>query len=130
MAGRGPARPGSARHGLAGPGRAGHGGARQGPAGLGTAGQGKGADGPFLKIERNESNSMTDNCTTPTPRCPKCGRPTATTSGNNDHVFYSHHCKLEFEDCDDGETGYGRPDRIAERNENLQRKPFWAKRRY
>ena len=67
MAGRGPARPGSARRGLAGPGWAGQGGARQGPAGLGTAGQGKGADGPFLKIERNESNSMTDNCTTPTP---------------------------------------------------------------
>lgn len=57
------------------------------------------------------------------PRCPRCGKKTATPSAENNHAFYCHHCKQVFEAIDDGTIGYGDPARIVERDERqrLQR---------
>jgi hypothetical protein len=58
---------------------------------------------------------MTDNCT---PKCVRCGSQKHVHSeGSNPHQFYCGRCKISFEDVDDGEVGYGNPERFATRNE-------------
>ena len=54
------------------------------------------------------------------PRCPRCGKKTATPSAENNHAFYCHHCKQAFEAIDDGTIGKGDPARIAERREQRE----------
>jgi len=49
-------------------------------------------------------------------RCPKCGRRSTTASAGN-HRWYCHHCRMEFEDQDDGDITYGRPEKRLERDE-------------
>lgn len=49
-------------------------------------------------------------------KCPKCGR-TTSTPGDRQHVWYCHHCRAYFEDVDDGDVGYGRPEKRLERAE-------------
>lgn len=51
--------------------------------------------------------------TTSEARCPRCNRRTSTTSSANQHAFYCHHCKMEFEAVDDGDIGYRRPETNA-----------------
>lgn len=41
------------------------------------------------------------------PKCPRCGKKTATPSAENNHAFYCHHCKQAFEAIDDGTIGKG-----------------------
>ena len=53
-------------------------------------------------------------------RCPRCGKNSYTTSGENNHAFYCHHCRLAFEAIDDGTIGKGDPARIAERREQRE----------
>ena len=48
-------------------------------------------------------------------KCPKCGRKTTAPWGDED--FFCHHCKMAFSTQDDGDFGYGRPDKVAERRE-------------
>ncbi|MBN2133636.1 MAG: hypothetical protein JW741_29310 [Sedimentisphaerales bacterium] len=55
--------------------------------------------------------------------CPRCGHRTVTTSGANDHAWYCHDCRMEFEDVDDGDVGYGPPDRRLRREERRGRYP-------
>ena len=57
---------------------------------------------------------MIDNCTS---KCPRCGRPSSTTTATNNHTYWCGYCRMEFEDCADGDFGYGDPARIAERRE-------------
>ena len=54
------------------------------------------------------------------PRCPRCGRPSATPHGNRD--YYCHTCRQAFDPTDDGDIGYQQPDRIAERREEHARR--------
>ncbi len=54
------------------------------------------------------------------PKCPRCGKKTATPSAENNHAFYCHHCKQAFEAIDDGTIGKGDPSRIAERREQRE----------
>jgi len=49
------------------------------------------------------------------PRCPLCGTMSRTTSHGKDR-WYCHHCRMEFEP-DDGDIGYGRPEKRLEREE-------------
>jgi hypothetical protein len=65
-----------------------------------------------------QKNAATSKPTAAEPlaKCPWCN--------TNKHVrltgfrhFYCGRCGREFDDCDDGETGYGRPEKYAERNE-------------
>jgi hypothetical protein len=55
---------------------------------------------------------MTDNCT---PRCPRCGKPSATPHG--ERAYYCFNCRMAFEDGDDGTISYGPPDRRLLREE-------------
>lgn len=60
---------------------------------------------------------MMDNCA---PRCPWCGTAkSVSASGTNPHAFYCGRCSREFEDIDDGDVGYGRPEKRLERKEKL-----------
>jgi hypothetical protein len=53
-----------------------------------------------------------------TPTCPRChSRRHVIPSGQNVHTFACRKCQIQFEDGDDGEVGYGRPEKYAERNE-------------
>ena len=62
--------------------------------------------------------ACSDSCSC-TPKCPRChSTHHVRESGNNHHVFYCGKCGREFEDVDDGEVGYGRPDRRLIRKEN------------
>jgi tRNA(Ile2) C34 agmatinyltransferase TiaS len=54
-----------------------------------------------------------------TAKCPMCGHLTATTSQSG---FYCYDCKMEFDDRDDGDVGYQRPETIASRREEYQRR--------
>jgi len=56
-------------------------------------------------------------------RCPRCGRRTDTALGENEHAWYCHHCGMAFEDVDDGDVGYGPPDRRMRREERRGRYP-------
>lgn len=56
-----------------------------------------------------------------TPRCPKCGRPSRTPHGDHAREFYCHSCRMSFEDADDGDIGYGRPEKRIERSERTNR---------
>jgi len=56
-------------------------------------------------------------------RCPRCGRLTNTASAENDHAWYCHHCRMAFEAVDDGDVGYGPPDRRLRREERRGRYP-------
>lgn len=58
-----------------------------------------------------------------TSRCPRCGRPSATTTATNDHTFWCSHCSIEFDDQDDGDVGYGTPERHAMRHERQAPRP-------
>jgi len=55
---------------------------------------------------------------TSSPKCPWCNtRKHVRTSGTNRHAFYCGRCGREFEDVDDGDVAYGRPDRRMIRQE-------------
>lgn len=55
-------------------------------------------------------------------RCPRC-RQRSKTPTATPHAFYCHQCKMEFDASgDDGEVGYGRPEKVAERHERLTAK--------
>ena len=52
------------------------------------------------------------------PHCPWCNtNKHVRTSGTNLHAFYCGRCGREFEDVDDGDVGYGRPEKRMEREE-------------
>jgi transposase-like protein len=51
-----------------------------------------------------------------TARCPRCHRVSHSPSQGKDR-WYCHHCKLEFESTDDGDVGYGRPEKRLEGEE-------------
>jgi ribosomal protein L37AE/L43A len=53
------------------------------------------------------------NTDTPTARCPKCHRPTATPHAGNNKTWFCFHCAMPFEDEDDGLIGYRRPEANA-----------------
>lgn len=49
-------------------------------------------------------------------KCPHCGSPK--TRPNGDKLHYCVRCAMLFDESgDDGDIGYGRPDKIAERRE-------------
>ena len=54
------------------------------------------------------------------PKCPRCQRKTATTSGTTPRAYFCPHCRIEFEPESDGDIGYGDPARIAERREQRE----------
>ena len=58
------------------------------------------------------TNSETDR-----PRCPLCGRIEAVISAAGRGRWYCRHCGMEFDDEDDGDIGYGPPDRRLRRQE-------------
>lgn len=58
-----------------------------------------------------------------TPRCPWCNTARHVRESNaNLHAFYCGKCGREFEDVDDGDIAYGRPDRRLIRQENAKDK--------
>jgi ribosomal protein L37AE/L43A len=60
---------------------------------------------------------MPDECL---PRCPRCHTRKVRESGPKN--FYCTECRMEFDGSgDDGEIGYGSPERFAVRNENHAR---------
>ena len=63
---------------------------------------------------------MKTNGESETARCPSCGHGTATKSGSTARAWYCHECRLEFEPEDDGDIGYGRPEKRLEREERAQ----------
>ncbi len=57
------------------------------------------------------------------PSCPWCHTAiNVITSGTTWRAWYCRRCGREFEAEDDGDIGYGRPDRIAERREEWERR--------
>ena len=56
-------------------------------------------------------------------RCPRCGRVSHTTSGENARAWYCHECRMPFEDVDDGDISYEPPDRRMRREERRGRYP-------
>lgn len=68
--------------------------------------------------------------TTDTARCPRCGRRTATPSAANPHAWFCHHCTMEFEDVDDGDVGYGRPEKRIEREERVRERQHTRARKH
>ena len=52
-------------------------------------------------------------------RCPRCGRQTHT-AGDQPHVWYCHQCGMYFDDSEDGDVGYGRPEKRLEREERAK----------
>lgn len=52
-------------------------------------------------------------------RCPRCHRPTQTTS-NGPHRWYCHACRMEFEDVDDGDYSDRNPAARIEREERRE----------
>lgn len=66
----------------------------------------------------------------PLPRCPFCSTSKSVQPyGESVHQFYCRKCDKIFEDVDDGEVGYGRPEKIAERRERQAEKRAGGKRR-
>lgn len=55
------------------------------------------------------------------PKCPWCGHPRHVRPLGC-HAFYCGGCKREFEDVDDGEVGYGMPEKFAMRKERHEQR--------
>lgn len=53
--------------------------------------------------------------TIPAPRCPFCSSPAVIPDGPRN--WWCHDCKRTFDGIDDGDIGYGRPDKRIERQE-------------
>jgi len=58
----------------------------------------------------------------PLPVCPWCQTSRHTQTGSRAHAFFCRSCKREFEDVDDGDIGYGNPEKYAVRKESFQQK--------
>jgi phage FluMu protein Com len=54
-------------------------------------------------------------------RCPRC-RTVSTTTSSGKERYYCRECRMEFEAINDGDIGYGRPERRLERQERRRPK--------
>jgi hypothetical protein len=58
----------------------------------------------------------------PPPSCPWCNTARHVQEGSMQKTFYCRNCWREFEAGEDGDVGYGRPDRRLIRQENGSKK--------
>lgn len=56
----------------------------------------------------------------PLPPCPWCNTARHVQPAGGLRTFYCRRCQREFDDSDDGEVGYGRPEKYAMRKESQQ----------
>lgn len=56
----------------------------------------------------------------PIPPCPWCHSSASVQPAGGLRTFYCRRCQREFDDTDDGEIGYGRPEKYAMRKESRQ----------
>ena len=56
----------------------------------------------------------------PLPPCPWCHTAAHVQPAGQPRSFYCRRCQREFDDSEDGEVGYGRPEKYAMRKETQQ----------